>query len=182
MLLLGLSIGFIAGARTGSYEFVLADAQYKASILAFQLKALRAGKPESVIVGKEISLDGELPSHGRYMESHLKWVWPELQAKDDKAIRNAVAYRLANPYEAPDHSKPETWNAGTNMNDEFVQGVIEGQKIMNHYQDKVLKVYGRGSAFHVVAIRNRCGGTSTLTGAGIFSGVCAKARTYYWNC
>ena len=102
----------------------------------------KAGKTEPIIVGMEISLNGELSKHGQYMESHFSWLWPELKSKDDQPIRRAVAYRLANPYTGPDLSKAESWKPGIDMQDDFVKQVIEGQKIEGHYLDKVLKYYG----------------------------------------
>jgi hypothetical protein len=142
VFVLGLIIGFPIGARVGLWQFMLADAQYKASILSTEIKSLRAGKPEPIIVGMEISLNAELSKHGQYMESHFSWLWPELKSEDDKPIRRAVAYRLANPYQGPDHTKPESWNPDVDMNSEFVKEVIEGQKIQKHYIRKVLDHYG----------------------------------------
>lgn len=54
-LLIGLSIGFVVGARVGTYEYLLADGQYKVSVLAHQLRALKAGKLDFVITDMEIS-------------------------------------------------------------------------------------------------------------------------------
>ena len=142
VFLVGISAAFVIGVRVGVSEFLYADAQYKASILASQLRALRAGKTDPIIVGMEISLNGELANHGKYMESHLTWLWPDLKSKDDRPIRNAVTYRMANPYEGPDHSKPENWNPGVDMDNQFVKDTIEGQRILNHYLQKVLKHYG----------------------------------------
>lgn len=142
LFLAGLAIGFGMGARVGTYQHGLADAQYKASILAFQLQALKAGKPEPALAGMEISLSGEIANHGRYMDSHLKWLWPEMMSEDDQPIRRAVAYRLANPYELPDHTKPENWRPGVDMESAFVKKIIEGQKEMNTYLEKVLKHHG----------------------------------------
>jgi hypothetical protein len=138
----GIAVGIPIGARVGLWEFMLADAQYKASILSTELGSIKAGKTEPVVLEMEISLNGELAKHGQYMESHLSWLWPELKAKDDKAIRRAVAYRLANPYQGPDHTKPENWNPGIDMESEFVRQVIEGQRIQEHYLHKVLEHYG----------------------------------------
>ena len=142
VFLVGMSTGVVVGVKVGLEEFVLAEAQYKASSLAFQLAALKAGKTEPIITGMEISLDYELANHGKYMESHLTWLWPDLKSKDDRVIRRAVAYRLATPYKAPDQSKPENWNPGIDMESQFVKDTIEGQRILNHYLQKVLKHYG----------------------------------------
>jgi hypothetical protein len=143
--LLGLAVGFVVGAKVGVWEFLLADAQYKASILSTQLTSIKAGKTEPIIVGLEISLNGELARHGQYMESHFSWLWPELKSKDDLPIRRAVAYRLANPYQVVDHTKPENWNPGVDMQSDFVKDVIEGQRIQERYIHKVLEHY-RGMA------------------------------------
>lgn len=142
VFLVGIAAAFVLGARVGVTEFLYADAQYKASILAYQLEALRAGKPAIVITGMETSLNGELANHGKYMESRLTWLWPDLRSEDDRPIMNAVAYRIAHPYDEPDESKPESWNPGADMNSQFVKDTIEGQRIMNSYRDKVLRHYG----------------------------------------
>jgi len=95
----GLAFGFPVGTRVGVSEYMLADAQHKASILSAQIEAIKAGKVEPILTGMETSLNAELAMHGQYMDSHLSWLWPELIPKDDSAIRRAVAYRLANPYQ-----------------------------------------------------------------------------------
>jgi hypothetical protein len=142
VFVLGVVVGFPIGARVGLWEFMLADAQYKASILSTELRSIKAGRTEPIVIGKEISLNAELAKHGQYMESRLSWLWPELKPKDDQPIRRAVAYRLANPYQGPDHTKPENWNPGVDMESEFVKQVIEGQRIEERYVRKVLEHYG----------------------------------------
>jgi hypothetical protein len=142
VFIVGVALGFPIGARVGLWEFMLADAQYKASILSTQINSLKAGNPEPIIGGMEISLNGELAKHGQYMESNLWWLWPELKPKDDQPIRRAVAYRLSNPYQGPDHTRPENWNPGVDMDSEFVQQVIQGQRTEEHYLRKVLQHYG----------------------------------------
>lgn len=97
---IGVAAAFVAGARVGVNEFLYADAQYKAAILAWQLHHLRAGKTEGVIERMENSLDDELARHGLYLESHLRWLWPDMKDDDDNAIRDGVAYRLAHPHDA----------------------------------------------------------------------------------
>ena len=137
--------GFLTGARVGMYQFLLADAQYKASILSAEIKRLKAGKVASIVEAMEINLDSELANHGRYMESHFTWLFPELIPKDDQAIRRAVAYRLSNPVAGPDLSKPESWNPGINMDDQFVRETIEGQMVLKRYLQKTLDAYGNDS-------------------------------------
>src|SRR5215831_13782517 len=137
----GLAFGFTVGTRVGVSEFMLADAQYKASILSAQLKAIKAGKVEPVLTAMEVSLNAELAMHGEYMESHLSWLWPELRSKDEGAIRRAVAYRLANPYQIPDLAIPENWKPGVDMESEFVQQIIENKRTQERYLRKVLEHY-----------------------------------------
>jgi hypothetical protein len=137
----GVLVGAAVGSRVGTYEFLLADAQYKASILSSELKSIKAGKLEPVLVSKEISLDGELAFHGRYLESRLSWLWPELWSPDDEPIRRAVAYRLANPFEGPDLSKSEGWIPGTDMQGDFILSVVKGQKDQRAYIQAVLQKY-----------------------------------------
>jgi hypothetical protein len=134
--------GFVTGARVGMYQFLLADAQHKASILSAEIKRLKAGKVASIVEAMEINLDGELANHGRYMESHFTWLFPELTPPDDQAIRRAVAYRLENPYTSIDFSKPESFKPGINMNDQFVLDLMEGQKLQKHYMQKTMDAYG----------------------------------------
>ncbi len=139
---LGVAIGFPFGARVGAWQYLLADSQYKASILSTEIRALKSGRIEPIIAGKEISLNHELALHGQYMESRLSWLWPNLKSVDDSPIRRAVAYRLENPFSGPDHTKAENWNPGIDMNSDFVTRVIEGQRQEEHYMRKVLDHYG----------------------------------------
>jgi hypothetical protein len=142
VFLLGILVGVPIGARVGVWEFLLADAQYKASILAAELKSIKAGKAEPVVTGMEISLNAELAKHGEYMDSRLRWLWPRLRPNDDRPIRHAVAYRLANPYQGPDLTKSENWNPGVDMQSDFVRLVVEGQRTQEQYLRKVLERYG----------------------------------------
>jgi hypothetical protein len=139
---LGMLLGFVAGARFGTYEFTLATAQYNASLLTYQIKALKAGKSQAIIEAMEISLNGELAKHGRYLESHLTWLWPELRSPGEDAIRMAVAYRLANPYQRRDLSEPASWQEGVDMESEVVKHAIERQMMLQHHVAKVLTHYG----------------------------------------
>jgi hypothetical protein len=139
---LGLAVGFPIGARIGAWQFLLADAQYKASILTTEIRSLKAGHIEPIIGGMEISLNRELAMHGEYIESSLSWLWPDLKSQDDSAIRRAVDYRLKNPFSRPDLAKPENWNPGVDMNSRFVSRVIEGQREQERYLRKVLDYYG----------------------------------------
>ena len=66
---------FLLGTRIGVSQFMLSDAQYRASILSGELKLIKAGKVHVIADAKEIELDGELANHGRYMESHFAWLF-----------------------------------------------------------------------------------------------------------
>lgn len=144
-LLLGLVGGFFVGSRVGTYEHALADAQYKASVLAYELRALKAGKSEPIVTTKEISLNGELANHGRYMESNFGWLWPQLRSSDESPIRRAVAYRLENPYRMPDLASSANWNPGIDMNSDFVKEAIQGQHEMDQHVQRVLRHYAPAS-------------------------------------
>jgi hypothetical protein len=102
---IGVSAAFVLGARVGGSELLYADAQYKAAILAWQLHNLRSDRSAAVMARMEASLDSELARHGKYMESRLAWLWPDLKPDDDAAIRDGVSYRLAHPHEAEDDVK-----------------------------------------------------------------------------
>ena len=134
--------GFLLGTRVGVHQFLIADAQYKASILSTEVKLVKAGKLEPIIKSMEINLDSELANHGRYMESHLTWLFPELIPRDDQAIRRAVAYRLENPFTAIDFYKPESWNPEIKMDDQFVRDAIEIQKLQKRYLQRTIEAYG----------------------------------------
>lgn len=131
VFVLGVGMGVAVGARVGTWEFLLADAQYKASILVSEIQTIKRGRAESLLLTKELELDSELARHGEYLESRLWWILPELRTDDDASIRRAVAYRLANPYQAPVFPG----------DDEFSRQVAEGQRRINASVGKVLDRY-----------------------------------------
>jgi hypothetical protein len=155
----GVAVGIPIGARVGLWEFMLAEAQYKASSLASDIRSIKAGDRERVLTSMEISLNAELAKHGEYMESHLWWLWPELRSSDDRSIRTAVSYRLANPYEGPDFEKPESWRPGIDMQDPFVRDVIAGQRTQRDYMRKVLQRFGVSADSSTVDKNARNSGT-----------------------
>lgn len=104
---IGVAAAFVAGARIGGNELLYADAQYKAALLAWQLHNLRNGRSAAVITRLENSLDAELARHGKYLESRLTWLWPDLKAGDEAAIRDGVTYRLSYPHEAEEDVKAD---------------------------------------------------------------------------
>lgn len=138
----GVAAGIPIGARVGLKEFMLADSQYKASLLVTNITSIKAGRPEPVVTSMEISLNDELANFGAYMESRLWWLWPELRTDDEHPIRKAVSYRLANPYEGPDLGNPANWKAGVDMQDPFVRDVVNGQVRQREFMRRVLERFG----------------------------------------
>jgi len=139
-----LAIGVCACTYFGFYqapaEFMYWDSQYKATSLVFEIKALKI--INFVIESNEIRLNRKLAIHSYYLDSKFSWMLPHNTKFDKKYIKRVVEYRLSNPYADPDMSNPRSWKRGTNMNDKYIQVVIEGQKENNKRIDKVLKLYG----------------------------------------
>ena len=131
VFLLGGAVGAAIGARVGTLQFLLADAQYQAAIIVSEIETIRKGRADSLLGMKEMELDRHLANHSQYLESRLWWILPELRTDDDAAIRRAVAYRRANPYELP--IMPG--------DDEFSKQVAEGQRRINQYVGKMLEHY-----------------------------------------
>lgn len=141
IILIVFVAGFYSGARVGAHEFLLANSQYEASVLAYQLQALRAGNVETIIETKEIELDGKLAQHGRFLEGYFRWLWSSYFPSDTRSIRSAVRYRVDKPFDGPDFTNPDSWNPGIKMDEPFVQETIEGQEMLNHYKEKVINLY-----------------------------------------
>mgnify|MGYP000403618859 CR=1 FL=1 len=143
--ILGLAIVFFAGLKLGFYlaptEFIYRDAQYKSSAITFEIKALKAGEIDTIIESKEIMLDGELANHGRYLKSNLSWLLYSIEEENHRAISKAAKYRAENPFTGPDHTKPETWKPGVDMNSTFVKKVIQGQKENEKLKKMVIEKY-----------------------------------------
>ena len=138
-------IGFASGTYFGfvkaPHEYQYWNSQYKASLLAFELEALKNGRNLQPL--KEIELNSELAYFGKYMESNFSWVFPYLTGIefDPKSIKKAVEYRVNNPFHNPDLSSPDSWKKGMDMEDSFVIETIEGQIIHNSLVQKVINEY-----------------------------------------
>jgi hypothetical protein len=135
------AIGFWEGSRVGVREFQLADAKYEAFLTVYQLKALKRQDLTGLETWMQIRLDGSLALHGAYLDSHWKWLWPDL-ASSDREIKDAAKFRLEHPFSEPDASSPTFWKAGMDMNDPFVLYAIEGQRRNKELIAKVLAKYG----------------------------------------
>jgi len=136
-------IAFWFGARVGVEEFQLADAKYRASIRAFEIERLQRQDVETIESSMQIDLNFQLANHGRYLQSHWNWLWPELESATDSEIRRAVQFRIAHPFEEPDMSSPASWKAGASMTDPFILNVIEGQRENKALVASVLARYGK---------------------------------------
>lgn len=58
------------GSRIGVQQFELADAKYRASLIAFQLEDLKRQDLTRLETAMQIDLDHRLALHGAYLESH----------------------------------------------------------------------------------------------------------------
>ena len=141
LIIVSAATSFLVGTRVGVASFTSADAQYQASITAGELRLLDLQRFQDLRTAKEIELNAHLASHGRHMESHLRWLWPELHAADNRAINNAVQYRISHPFAEPDLSKQDNWSDGVDLRSSFAKSVIAGQKQNQALVDRVLKTY-----------------------------------------
>jgi hypothetical protein len=86
---MAIAIAFAAGVRTGvplgAEQFALMDSAARASVLTSELRALRAGKVETIIEAKEIEVDGSVVHAIEFQKSGMPWLfWP-----DDKGWNHA---------------------------------------------------------------------------------------------
>ena len=142
-VIVALFASFLFGTRLGVREFQFADAQYRASLDAFQLEGLSAGKVENIKAQLEIDLDSKLAIYADYTDSHFKWLWPSLQPKDNHAIQHAVRYRITNPYVEPDMSSTQSWKQGVDMQDPFIASVATGQISDQEKRNRVLGMFSK---------------------------------------
>ena len=140
-LILAFAASFFFGTRLGVTAYMQAEAQYRASITAGELRLLERQRIDTLKEVKEIELNRHLADHGRYMDSKFKWLWPMHKSKDNRPIKSAVRYRVSRPFHDPDLSKPEGWKEGVDLESPFVQDVIAGQKENQAQIRKVLEAY-----------------------------------------
>ena len=143
IFIIGFLSGTIFGFIKGPIEFDNFDSQYKASLYAYENKWLKQGRVKDIQDSNEIMLNGELAKYGRHLDSNLFWLFKLTgpYTSDEKSIRHAVEYRINNPYQEPDMSKAGSWKEGVDINSEFIQGVIQGQKENQKQMEKVIKLY-----------------------------------------
>lgn len=105
MLLLAVGVagfagGFVVGVKEGVWQFFLLDSSAKASLLTFELQALRAGNTKKIIDTKEIELDGELVRFGEFRREGRPWVfWFEEwnEREHTKYMERVASYRKQYP-------------------------------------------------------------------------------------
>lgn len=96
---IGVLAGFIVGVHQGVEQFHLLDSSAKASLLTYELQALRAGKVEAIIKSKEIELDGAVVGFARFQASGHGWLfWPrDVQRDHRRYMEHVASYRRQHP-------------------------------------------------------------------------------------
>jgi hypothetical protein len=96
--------GYLLGVSQGLEQFFLRESSVKASLLAYELEALRAGNIASYINSKEIELDGEVVRFAQFRREGRPWVL-RLQAGYErdhtKYMEHVAAYRKLHPPAVP---------------------------------------------------------------------------------
>jgi hypothetical protein len=92
-----LGLTFVIGARVGTQAHLQADAQYKASIAAYNLKALDSNKLDNLRISLEFNVDDNLWLHAQGINNPFLILWPELTNNGNSSLKNAAEYRFQNP-------------------------------------------------------------------------------------
>lgn len=93
-----LFAAFKIGVHVGAYESWRMDSSAKARVLVGELKAIRGGKAEKLIPGKEIELDGAIAQALQFQDADRSWLFYPFAAYDhDGYLRAAAAYRRQFP-------------------------------------------------------------------------------------
>ena len=132
--LISAGASFYAGAIVGTREFLLANAQYQASITATYLRALEQKRIPQLSNALELDLDGYLALHGAYLDSQLTWLWPELRADTPRAITFAANYRATHPVDPLILASPDS-------NDPAAQEIQRGLREHTRQVERVVKKY-----------------------------------------
>ena len=96
----GFAGGVFVGAKDTVWQFVLLDSSAKASLLTYELQALRAGNIKRIIDTKEIELDGELVHFAEFRREERPWIfwlygWKEREHA--KYMKHVASYRKQYP-------------------------------------------------------------------------------------
>lgn len=84
----------------GVHQFLLLESSVKATLLASELKGLRADRVKQVINAKEIELDGEVVRFSHFRREGKPWIfWPRDGYERDhtRYMQNVAAYRKEHP-------------------------------------------------------------------------------------
>ncbi len=101
---IGLVGGFVVGVRDGVSQFFLLDSTAKASLLTFELQALREGNVKTIIEAKEIELDGEVVRATELLRAGRPWIfWPnyEYERDHERYLKRVASYRQEYPPVVP---------------------------------------------------------------------------------
>lgn len=100
--------GLYAGVIVGVDQFLKMDSSAKASVLTYQLRALRGGHVDKIIQAKEIEVDDNVVSALAFQESGMPWLfWPYMGAWDHaRYLRNVAEYRKEYPPVVPKLQPP----------------------------------------------------------------------------
>ena len=96
----GFGGGFLLGVDQGVKQFFLLESSVKASLLTFELQALRAGNAKKIIDLKEIELDGEVVRFAQFRREGYPWIfWLQEGYERDhkKYMERVAAYRKQHP-------------------------------------------------------------------------------------
>jgi hypothetical protein len=101
---IGLVSGFAVGVREGVTQFFLLDSTARASLITFELQALRKDNVETIIEAKEIELDGEVVRATELLREGRPWIfWPSFEYERDhtRYLEKVASYRQEHPPVVP---------------------------------------------------------------------------------
>ena len=139
--LLSLIVSFYIGSRIGVREHYSADSQYKAAILAGDLRLIERNQIDELKAILETQLNAELATYGAYLDSNWQWLWPELRPDTPEAIKSAVAYRASHDFQEPNLADPKNFAPGVSRSDPFVLQIVEGQERNRQQVARVVRMY-----------------------------------------
>jgi hypothetical protein len=112
-VLIAITVSFAVGLRTGATvgveQFAKMDSSARASVLASELQALRAGNVGKIIEAKEIEVDSNVVNAIEFQKSGMPWLfWPnDLAWNHERSLGYVAQYRKQYPPVAPKFAPPE---------------------------------------------------------------------------
>jgi hypothetical protein len=140
-LFAAIAVAFVAGLWVGAPAFQMGDAQYRASIIAYQLRMIEQQQISELKQALEIELNSRLADHGRFLSSPIPTALLRLPSVNSSAIQNAAQYRKSHPFLEPNLSSAASWSPGIDMNTAVVRDEITGQKENQRLIESVLERY-----------------------------------------